>query len=81
VTAIDAYRCYFAKVICGNFVVEKSIKKNADFARVPKTGVTYGGFWANFELCQHAVLSDLWYEIFWFQEFMFATQSAIRRAI
>ena len=30
----------FAKVICGKFVVEKSMK-NADFARVPKMVVTY----------------------------------------
>ena len=38
--AIDADRCYFAKVIRGKFVVEKSMK-NADFARVPKMGTTY----------------------------------------
>jgi hypothetical protein len=38
--AIDAHRCYFAKVICGKFAVEKSMK-NADFARVPILVVTY----------------------------------------
>jgi len=44
----EGYRCIqvlLCEVVCGKFVVEKSMK-NADFARVPILVVTYviGGF-------------------------------------